>query len=367
MKKTRLSLGSVVVFLLVAASFMTAGLARAQTTSQNATHITVAPALVEEVINPGDQYSSSIQVTNSDSNAKQYTVSVQDISGLTAGGDPIFSPAQISDFGVSTWVSIPQTTFTVPGNATKEVSFSIAVPKDAAPGGHYGAIFINYGAKRPTSNGAGVGYQVGTLIELRIAGQDVEAASIKSFTTDKGFYEKPQVTFTTTVSDDGNVLLRPRGPISITNMFGATVATLIMNNEDDAIFPSSSRTFSAVWNGDGMSFGKYDAIMSLTYGNDVQKTVTEMTSFWVIPIVPIVAVLGSIIFFIIIFVWSLKVYIRKRVNALRSKDGGSQVSLAEEEKIFDQNKLPFSRLMVMVVATIVFAIIFLFVLFVMFG
>ena len=367
MKKTLFSLGrfgslffAVAVF---AAGFASVGVVHAQTTA----HITVAPALVEEVINPGDQYSSSLQVTNPDPGAKQYTVSLEDVSGLTAAGDPIFSNSPIPDFGLSGWVTLPETTFTVAGNSTKNIPFSIAVPQNAAPGGHYGAIFINYGATRPTTNGAGVGYQIGTLLELRIAGQDVEGATIKSFDTDKGLYEKPQVTFTTSVSDDGNVLLRPRGPIDITNMFGSKVATIIMNDDNAAIFPSSSRTFTAVWNGSGMSFGKYNAIMSLTYGNDVQKTVTEMTSFWVIPIVPILAVLGSIIFFIIIFVWALKAYIRSRVNALRAAESGSRVSVAEEEKFLYQNKLPFSRLMFMVIATVIFAIIFLFILFIIFG
>jgi hypothetical protein len=64
--------------------------------------------------------------------------------------------------------------------------------------------------------------------------------------------------------------------------------------------------------------GRFDAVMSLTYGDQGNKTVSREVSFWVIPIVPILAVLASIIFFVLIFIWSVRAYVRKRVAAMTS-------------------------------------------------
>ncbi len=113
--------------------------------------------------------------------------------------------------------------------------------------------------------------------------------------------------------------------------------------------------------------GRFDAVMSLTYGDNVQKTVSADTSFWIIPIVPILAVLASIIFFILIFIWSLRTYIKRKVKAMTGDGRGGKVSLSEEEKFFYENRLPFSRLAFIVIATAVFAVIFLIILFLIFG
>lgn len=355
--------------LLVSALGMVAiaapsALALAQGTSQ----LKIAPALIEETVNPGDTFTSSVTVTNPDSVAKTLTLSVEDITGINDAGEPEFSSTTASAFGVSSWVTIPQSTVTIPANGSKVVSFTVNVPKDAAPGGHYGAFFVSFGPQRPSVTGAGVGYEVGTLIELRLAGQANEEAQITEFSTDKGLYQGADVTFTATLENTGNVIVRPRGPIDVVNMFGQKVATVIMNDGNEAIFPSSSRSFTATWTGSGFMIGRYDAVMSLSYGDQVHKTVTATASFWIVPIVPIVAVLGSIVFFIVLFIWSIRAYVRRRVNEMNARNGGGgKVTLSDEERFLYQSRLPFSRFAFIVIATIVFAIIFLFVLFLLFG
>jgi hypothetical protein len=55
-------------------------------------------------------------------------------------------------------------------------------------------------------------------------------------------YQAPNVAFTAIVANEGNVLLRPRGPIDVTNMFGQKVGEVIMNDQAAAIFPGTART-----------------------------------------------------------------------------------------------------------------------------
>lgn len=344
-----------------------AGVSHAQS-APDAMNIKVQPALFEQTVNPGDQFSTSIQVTNPGTVARQFTVGVEDISGMQGSGEPIFTTSSVPVYGVSSWVVLGSTSITLPAGGSVVVPFTITVPKNAGPGGHYGAIFISAGATRPSSNGSGLGYEVGALIELRIAGDATEQAEIKEFATDKSIYQSPSVTFTASVSNEGNVLLQPRGPIDVTNMFGQKVGTVVLNDAGASIFPGTQRSFNVTWAGDGFAFGQFNAVATLNYGDTENKTVSASTSFWVIPFVPILALLFSIIFFILIFVWAVKAYVRKRVNAMIGKSGRQESSsVSEEEKLLSSGGLPLSRLVFIVIATAVFAIIFLLVLLFFFG
>ncbi|HVN26509.1 MAG TPA: hypothetical protein VMT99_02545 [Candidatus Paceibacterota bacterium] len=339
-------------------------LAHAQTQTVG-TGIKVQPALFEQLVNPGDTFSTSITVTNPDPTAKQFTVTVENISDMTATGQPVFTSSSVPEYGLSSWVSIANPVITIPANGSAVVPFTITVPKTAAPGGHYGAIFVTLGAKRPAFTGTGIGYEVGSLIDLRIAGEATEDAQIQEFSTDKGLYQAPDVTFTAIAHNDGNVLLRPRGPIDIMNMFGQKVGEAIMNDGNAAIFPGTDRSFTAHWTGTGFMMGRFDAVMSLTYGDQGQKTVSREVSFWIIPVVPIIAVLGSILFFVLIFVWSVRAYVRRRVAAMTS--GRPDRGASAEERFLAEDRLPFSRLVFILIATAIFAIVFLLVLFFFFG
>jgi hypothetical protein len=283
-------------------------------------------------------------------------------------GEPVFTTSSVPEYGVSSWVSLDSTAITVPAGGSVVVPFTINVPKNAGPGGHYGAIFISYGATRPTFNGSGLGYEVGSLIELRIAGNAAENAEIKEFSTDKSLYQDPSVTFTASVANEGNVLLQPRGPIDITNMFGQKVGTVVMNDSGASIFPGAQRSFTASWSGNGFAFGQFNSIITLNYGDTENKTVSASASFWVIPTVPIVVFLGSIIFFVLIFVWAVKAYVRRRVNAMIGTSGKQESSSAsEEEKLLSGGGLPLSRLVFIVIATAIFALVFLLALLFFFG
>ncbi len=356
----RVAAGAAMVF--VASVVFPAGVSHAQT----AVSMKIQPALFEQTVNPGDKFSTSLTVTNPGTTAKQFSVGVQDITGIDQAGEPIFSSSSVPEYGVSSWVQLGDTAITIPAGGSVTVPFTIMVPKNAGPGGHYGAIFISSGATRPQFNGTGLGYEVGSLIELRIAGDATEQAEIKEFSTDKSLYQTPNVTFTASVADEGNILLQPRGPIDIVNMFGQKVGTVVINDQGSSIFPGDQRAFNVTWNGGGFMFGQYSAVMTLNYGDTVNKSISASLSFWVVPIMPIVAVLASIIFFVLIFVWSVKVYVRKRV---RSMTGGRQErsSSSDEETLLSGGGLPLSRLVFIVIATAIFAVIFLIALFFFFG
>jgi hypothetical protein len=336
--------------------------------AQTAVSVKVEPALFEQAVNPGDRFSTSITITNSGSASQQFTVGIQDISGVDQNSQPIFSSSSASAYGLSSWVQLGATTVTVPSGGSVVVPFTIVVPENVGPGGHYGAIFISSSRVRPIFNGSGVGYEVGALIELRIAGDATEQAEVKEFSTDAALYQSPSVKFNATIANEGNVLLQPHGPIDVTNMFGQRVGSVIVNDQGASVFPGATRSFATSWIGSSFAFGQFSAVMTLDYGDTVNKNISASTSFWVIPVVPIIVVLASIIFFILIFVWSVKAYVRKRVSAMLGRVAEKErASVSEEEKLISGSGLPLSRLVFIVVATAIFALIFLLALFFFFG
>ena len=73
----------------------------------------------------------------------------------------------------------------------------------------------------------------------------------------------------------------------------------------------------AEWNSDELAFGRYEARISLVYGDNStgQSTMTANTSFWVMPlsiVKPALITLGVISILVYIVV---KVYVRRKVAA----------------------------------------------------
>lgn len=318
--------------------------------------VKIQPALYPETtVDKGQSLTLTFQATNETDAAQTYYVQARDIQGMSDNGQPQFVDASqtkdFAGFGITTWLSLPKDPIVIGAHQTKSVSVPAAVAQDATPGEHFGAIFlVDQASHQNITNGSGVGYQVGMIVSLKMAGTAVEDAQIREFTTDKAIYSKPSVTFNTTVENLGNVLLRPHGVIEISNMFGNKVASITVNDDGGAILPNAKRTFAAAWNGSGFSFGRYHAVLSMAYGVEGSKTVSEVASFWVLPM----NVIGPILIALLILI--LVLYVGVRLYVKRQLGGASPV----------QSK-PFSRLVTMVVGVILFVIVFLGVMFIVFG
>lgn len=327
----------------------------------------IQPSTIEERIDPGETYNGVLRATNLAPELKQFYIIRRDIEGINQEGTPIFSDPnqEKSGFELTSWITVPDGPIGIAGNETREIPFSITVPKDASPGSHFGGIFLSLEPVKPETIGTGVGFQVGTVVVLRISGDIVEDARIREFVTDKDIYSSPKVKFSTRVENPGNVLVRPRGPIDITDFFGRKVTTLkplIMNDPDAAVFPKSERTFEVQWEGDKLSFGRYEAVMSLVYGDEARRSVSSATSFWILPlniILPVFAVLLALVLGIMVFV---KLQVRRRLAQM----GVQQSAGSPEPHIFPKSS-PFSKLVFITIAMLLCTLIFLVLMFIFFA
>jgi hypothetical protein len=330
--------------------------------------LTYTPTIIEEHIDPGESLpaaQSVLRVTNKSSEKQTLYVIKKDIEGITQDGVPVFADEQTekTGFELSSWVTLGLESFEIGAGETKSVPFTISVPKDATPGSHFGAIFISREPVRPEAIGSGVGYGVAMPIVLRVAGDIVEEARIREFSTDKDIYSTPKVTFSVMVENPGNVLVRPRGPIEIFDFFDRKVATVIMNDDPPrAVFPGAQREFTLFWQGERFSFGRYEATLALDYGDESHRTVSSVTSFWVLPlgiILPVFAVLFALVLGVVVFV---KIQVRRRLKQM-----GVAGPAGRTESPIMPKSAPFSKLVFITIAMLLCTLVFLVLMFIFFA
>lgn len=326
--------------------------------------IELSPAVFQEKADPGGTYTFRVNVRNVSETEKTLYVTARDIKGINESGTPEFaSEGEPTPYNLSTWISLPETEVVVPPGGQTSVPFTVTVPKDATPGGHFGGIFLESKAPRLRQTGAGVGFNVGSLINLQISGDIVEEARVREFSTGQLLYDKLPVAFDIRLENKGNTLVRPSGFVEVIDMFGKEVASISVNENAGGTFPQSERTYNVVWKESDFAFGRYQALATLVYGDEVRKTLTATAAFWVLPIVPIASVLGGVLAFILILYFGIRMHIQKRLREM----GVSSSSRSQAALYAQKHQQPLSKTLLMVVGVIFFCALFLVGLFVMFA
>ncbi len=152
-------------------------------------------------------------------------------------------------------------------------------------------------------------------MSLRVAGECVESAKIRQFSTDNYIYGSPNVTFNVRIENDGNTLVRPVGPVEITNMFGQKVdKNLVFNESAAAVFPKDTREFTFEWKGDGYGFGRYEAVISPIYGEEgAKQTMSSTVTFWILPVKIVLPALAILAVLLLTVYVGVKLYIRRKL------------------------------------------------------
>jgi hypothetical protein len=314
-----------IAFAGIALTFTYASFAFAQTSEG----LKVQPAVIEDNAKPGQAYQFTITVTNVAPVERSFTVTTKDINGLDDNGRPIFAPKdQETMYSLSSWIQVPSAPIVLKAGESRAISLTAQVPSNASPGAHFGGVFFNYSTDPEKSTGSAVNFEVGNVVSLQIAGTVLEDARLREFSTNRILYGSPDVTFTTKVENLGNILERPRGLIEITNMSGKQVASLAVNDALAPVFPGSTRPYVVNWKDDGFAIGRYQAIVSLSYGSDAKRTVSATTSFWVIPLKLAAIVIGTLLIVILgVYLW-VRAYVRQKLHGVRSPAGAADADLS---------------------------------------
>lgn len=282
----------------VTASLWHALVARAQTpTATPSTGLAISPPTFEIAGNPGDLITNSIRLENL--NEEPLTLAI-DRRNFTAVGEEgaVGLTEEETSFSLASWIEVNPPTTTLAGKSTKTLTFTIAIPLTAEPGGHFGSIiFRTLPSESLGGSGATLAQEIGALILVRVAGESIEEAMIDSFEPSQTLFEYGPIHFLARVKNLGNVHVKPTGKINITNLLGQQVATIDLEGKN--VLPGAVRRLDATWD-TKWRFGRYTATLVMVYGSDHIQRVA-LTNFTVIPytFLSIVAGVIAVIAFIL--------------------------------------------------------------------
>ena len=300
--------------------------------------VSISPGVIEETLDAGTLHNFEIEIQNLHSAPQQYFLFTRNIRSVGDGGVPIFADDwEETGYELAAWINLSTDSVFLQGGETEVVKFTLEVPKGASPGSHFGGVFVSADPPEMENSGAAVGYQVANILSIRVAGDVVEQASIRQFSTGKFIYSAQDVDFNVKIENNGNVLVRPAGPLVIHNSLGKRVGELTFNESRAGVFPGKTREFADVnWIGDGAGFGRYEAILSPVYGDQgAYKTMSNTVTFWILPLNILGPALGALAFILLVTIIGVKLYVRRalaQVNAgrrmiRRKGQGGSSATL----------------------------------------
>lgn len=289
--------------------------------------LTVSPPLYDYDLDPGDTVKDYIKVFNELTESITLYPSVANFTAGTAeNGAPQFYDATNDPYGtaLAQWIKMDSDEpITLAPGQRANVGFSIAVPADAAPGGHYGALLLGSSPSGVIDSTlqVGVGSQTGVLALVNVTGEVRENGDVVEygFTGQKSTFNSLPVDLFFRMENSGTTHLRPAGTIEITDMFGRKVATLDVNTDLRSVLPNSVRRFSFDWKKTDMAadaselskewnnfaFGPHKATLMLSYGMNNQ-TLVKTVGFSVWPI----RVMGIVLLIVLVIVLLLVMMIR---------------------------------------------------------
>jgi hypothetical protein len=193
----------------------------------------VEPTRAELSIPAGKRRGQTLTVRNAKADeAVHLRVYARDVMYLPEGKIE-FPPPGSTDWSCASWLQIVPEEVDVPPSSSRDVRVSVIAPPDAV-GGRYAMVFFETGSSYATE-GIGVNFRVGALIEAVIRGTEQRAAQLK----DVAF--EPPSEVQVSVFNDGNVLFRPSGQVKVFDAVGKRVLQAPFNPTSLGVFPRTLR------------------------------------------------------------------------------------------------------------------------------
>lgn len=298
MKKTTklLNLTSIsFIICLLAVTPSALALTASSTASSNSSGqaLEIDPPIINLTVNPGQSIKVPISIRDISTVNLIVNLQVNDFVAAGQNGTPkiLFNNNVNDPYSLKNWI-VPQPSFLLVPQQIKTINVTINVPNNASPGGHFGVIRFTPTSPSLHSTGVALAASLGALVLVTVNGNIKDNLSTTSFTINSSgqtgtFFESAPLNFVEKIKNNGNVQEQPTGEVTITDMFGKTVATLAVNQPPHDVLPGSIRAFTEPLNstviGNETLFGHYKASLSLNYGVKQKKVLTDSISFWVIP------------------------------------------------------------------------------------
>ena len=320
MQRTQINLRAIItiVAVLVLAVFM-AGLYSQHAQAATANTLKVSPVRSDIELKPGESKTIKTVVTN----LTKEEISVRPVTNDFVADGERGVPALIleaDEFAKSHSLKrfmAPLADFTIPADSSKVIEVTLNAPRDAKPGGYFGA--VRFAPTDPDGGGqVNLSASVASIILATIPGEVTQKLTLTDFDILQGAQgdinietqdKRQSRTYFTTpenlqasfrFTSESGIQLAPFGKVSV-KKGGSVVYETDFNNKAprDMILPDSARRWDVPLEKIG-NFGKYEVAATFTYGTKNQ-TIEVTKSFWVIPqLYIILAIVGLVVLLVVI-------------------------------------------------------------------
>lgn len=244
--------------------------------------IGISPLIFEMTANPGDAIENFMKIYNpSTESTIVIKMEVEDIAPTGEAGHVVVEPAETESYSISRWVTMEPVEIELRPNEEKFVKFTIRVPENAEPGGHYGTVLASTkSVSGPEGTGVGIVTRTGSLVLLTVPGIMQEELLINDFSAPR-YSECGPIPFEIRFENTGTIHLRPKGLITVTDWLGKKITDISLTEKN--VLPKGIRKFEASWDQKWLWGGKYTATLTGSYGANNTQLIPVVITFWVFP------------------------------------------------------------------------------------
>lgn len=309
-----------VVAMVVLAAFVAASVQVQHAHAATANTLKVSPVRSDIELKPGESKTIKMVVTN----LTDASIDVKPITNDFVSGDERGTPALILDadkyagsHSLKRFMA-PLADFSIPAKKTQVVEVTFNAPRDAKPGGYYGA--VRFAPTTPDSGGqVNLSASVASIVLATVPGNVTQKLTLTDFDLQQNGNNKTYFTTPDNIQasfrfhNDGDIHLSPFGKVSVKN--GSKVVYETDFNQKvprEMVLPDGNRRWDVPLKNIG-NFGKYEVHATFTYGTKNQ-TIEVTKSFWVIP--QLYIILGLIALVVVLILIGLLVWfiVRKSKN-----------------------------------------------------
>ncbi|MFE5911133.1 WxL protein peptidoglycan domain-containing protein [Streptomyces wedmorensis] len=236
---------------------------------------------------PGSTLTDRVTVTNKTAAPLTFRLYGADAYNTDRDGGFAVRTQAERQTGAGAWIKPERTRVTVPPRSAVTVAYTLAVPADADPGDHPGALVALDERVSPGGKGTvavGVQRAVAARLYLRVNGPTVPALAVEDVTLDQ---DRPLVPGTRTSSavvsytlhNRGNVTLNPKVELKARGLFGRTLLDRDLARVPAELLPRQKIRLTERWTG-SPQFDWGDVTLTAT-AKDVRETGT--VSFLALP------------------------------------------------------------------------------------
>jgi hypothetical protein len=249
--------------------------------AQEGVGLAISPLIFEITGNPGETIQNQIKITNKSESVTEVKITLEDIAPSDEEGHVIVEPAETETYSVAKWIKVSPEKFTLQPNEGAWVQFSITIPANAEPGGHYGSI-VAAGSMIAGGQltGAAIIPRVGALLLVSVPGAAKEILTASDFLAPI-YSEYGPITFSAKFENTGTVHLKPNALVTVTNWLGQKVATVSFPEKN--VLPGATRKIETTLQQKWFWAGKYTAALTGAYGANNSQLEPIVIGFWAFP------------------------------------------------------------------------------------